>query len=360
MFFTPGDKFWDDWDFYGKPDDTTHGDAWYTSREDCFNEKLCQIVDGKVQLSVNTSDVQPKRHSHKIVSKKSFKKGVHIIDVEHMPTGCSTWPALWMFNPDWPNQGEIDIWEGVHTQRNNLTSLHTKEGCYLPDDATLKESDPLSKNCLGGTGCNWKYHDDKSYGPGFNEQKGGVMVINWTDESMEFQFIPRADVAKFDVLVNPPEELPADFSTAQFGDLRAKFDLGAGSACPNANSTFFGPQFYEINTTFCGDWAGNVWSQFPECTATGYGICQEFMANHPEAFHEAYWTVNYIRIYGAEIYDANEPNPPTPPTPPPSGGGCCAWGETCRDYRDWCDEAPANCTGACKGRWLPQAFATSE
>jgi hypothetical protein len=25
-----------------------------------------------------------------------------------MPVGCGTWPAFWMFGPDWPNGGEID------------------------------------------------------------------------------------------------------------------------------------------------------------------------------------------------------------------------------------------------------------
>lgn len=33
--------------------------------------------------------------------------------------------AVWMFGPNWPSSGEIDILEGVSRNTQNLMSLHT-------------------------------------------------------------------------------------------------------------------------------------------------------------------------------------------------------------------------------------------
>ena len=48
-----------------------------------------------------------------------------------MPYGCGTWPAYWFVGPSWPNNGEIDVIEGVDNQDHSYLSmtLHTSNGC---------------------------------------------------------------------------------------------------------------------------------------------------------------------------------------------------------------------------------------
>ena len=55
------------------------------------------------------------RDSNRIISKQAFGDSVIILDIQHMPYGCATWPAFWTLSQKgpWPAGGEIDIIEVV-------------------------------------------------------------------------------------------------------------------------------------------------------------------------------------------------------------------------------------------------------
>jgi len=54
------------------------------------------------------------RKSVRIHSNTSYDDAIFVLDVQHMPTGCGTWPAWWTLSQEgpWPAGGEIDIIEG--------------------------------------------------------------------------------------------------------------------------------------------------------------------------------------------------------------------------------------------------------
>ena len=54
------------------------------------------------------------RNSVRIVSNNAYNDSVVVLDIQHMPEGCSTWPAFWTLSQKgpWPVGGEIDIIEG--------------------------------------------------------------------------------------------------------------------------------------------------------------------------------------------------------------------------------------------------------
>jgi len=55
-----------------------------------------------------------------------------------------------------------------------------------------------------------------------------------------------------------------------------------------------------INTTFCGGYAGpNFAVKYPDLVQQGY-TCNSYVAENPSAFKDAYWELNYIKIYGAQ------------------------------------------------------------
>lgn len=51
-----------------------------------------------------------------------------------------------------------------------------------------------------------------------------------------------------------------------------------------------------IDTTFCGDWVGAVWSSNPTCSSLT-PTCQDYVQNNPSAFTNAYWLINSLEVY---------------------------------------------------------------
>jgi hypothetical protein len=102
------------------------------------------------------------RDSVRISSQTAYGDSVIVLDLEHMPAGCATWPAFWTLSQKgpWPNGGEIDIIEGmllvsrlpselltcvlpragVNKQEVNIASLHTTPGCQMPPDSKRQQS----------------------------------------------------------------------------------------------------------------------------------------------------------------------------------------------------------------------------
>jgi hypothetical protein len=91
--------------------------------------------------------------SVRISTTAKYNQGLWILDVEQAPWGCGTfslytlsegsrgndmakliylssgtWPAYWSTNENWPNDGEIDIIENVHSSQSNQVSWHTTAG----------------------------------------------------------------------------------------------------------------------------------------------------------------------------------------------------------------------------------------
>ena len=134
-----------------------------------------------------------------------------------MPTGCGTWPAFWLTNEqDWPRSGEIDIVEAANTQSRAKMALHTSESCSMEgqplgvmtgdwDTATgIPDDDTGIPNPEFGYATNCYVYDKKqwtnqgcvavenkkdSIGEGFNNNGGGVYVLEWDPDRVDGGYI---------------------------------------------------------------------------------------------------------------------------------------------------------------------------
>ena len=119
------------WDFY-TGNDPTHGFVNYVDKSTALqNGYIKSTPNEPVYMGCDHTNVASGRgrDSVRLASKQTYNSGLFLLYLEHMPTGCGTWPAWWSFGPNWPNSGEIDIIEGVDKQTKDQSTLHTNPGC---------------------------------------------------------------------------------------------------------------------------------------------------------------------------------------------------------------------------------------
>ncbi|KAH6673421.1 glycoside hydrolase family 16 protein [Halenospora varia] len=289
-----GSTFFDNFMFESGTD-PTHGFVNYRTSIDAFALGLASSpANGPVYMGVDSTTVLnplsgPKRSSVRISSKKNWTHGLFITDIAHMPAAaCGVWPAYWTLGPNWPTGGEIDILEGVNKNQVNLMSLHTSASCSINGAGQLGTIN--TANCDGSTnsntGCGSAASTTNTYGDGFNAVGGGVYAMEWTSDFIRVWFFPRTSIP-YDISSGTPN--PTTWGTPQ-----ANFQ-------GNCNiDTHFANHSIIFDTTFCGDWAGTVWSTEATCNSLA-PTCDSYVAANPGAFVDAYWSINYVKVFTTSI-----------------------------------------------------------
>ncbi|KAJ0121472.1 glycoside hydrolase family 16 protein [Diaporthe amygdali] len=298
-------NFFDNFDFFSEAD-PTNGFVQYQNRINAASQGLAGFHKDMIYVGSDHKTVDPAngRASTRINSKKTYTQMLLVADVVHMPVGCGTWPALWTYNADWPNKGEIDIIEGVNSQQSNQVTLHTAAGCTMTkgntvDGTELSETGDCNAGS-GGTGCPQTTNSTSNFGKGLNAQGGGVYAMLWDNEAISVWFFPRNSTMQ-----NRITSSNSTIDPTTFGTPLASF-VG-GSTCNIENT--FKEHWITINTDFCGQWAGLKWSEDAECAAKA-ATCEEYAAQDPNAFVDAYWLFNSIKVYSK----SGSTGTPTPTT----------------------------------------------
>ncbi|OQD92319.1 hypothetical protein PENSOL_c042G02524 [Penicillium solitum] len=281
------DSFFDRFNFYTDTD-PTNGFVNYVDRNTASSNGLINTGNG-VYIGVDHANIatKPGRQSIRLESTTTYKHGLVILDLAHMPSStCGSWPAFWMLGSNWPNNGEIDIIEGVNEQTQNQMALHTSNGCTINNTGFTGTLD--TANCYvqapgqsENSGCSIRSDSTQSYGTGFNNVGGGIYATEWTGSAISIWFFPSNAV--------PGDISSGNPNPASWGAPTARF---AGSC--DINSHFNDLQIV-FDITFCGDWAGSVWNS-SSCASRG-GSCVDYVQNNPTVFQETYWRVRSLKVY---------------------------------------------------------------
>ncbi|KAG6888516.1 hypothetical protein C0995_007759 [Termitomyces sp. Mi166 len=306
-----GNTFFDTWDFWGNVDNTTWGNVTYLDKPTATNQHLAYVDNnGHAIIRVdNTTNIANatlvNRPSVRITSQDTYGAGnLIVVDVAHMPAGCSVWPSFWTLGTgkEWPHAGEIDIIEGINLMSNNQMALHADPGCVqAPNPGQTGKT--LNANCASadGRGCIVAESKPNSFGAGFNKAGGGVFVTQLDVSGVYIWFWSRPDI---------PEEIATATSTTNI-DTTTLGSPSASYPVSGCNYTeFFGPQQLVILTTLCGDWAGvpSLYSQ----TCPGTCISNIIGPGSP-TYDEAYWDIAYIRTYSAQAQTSSSSAPSSLP-----------------------------------------------
>ena len=123
-------------------------------------------------------------------------------------------PLSWTTSTSsWPNDGEIDIVEGVNQQVTNQISLHTGDNCSMNQASNGSIGTLGSTDCASATnpaGCSLTDKSPGSYGEPFNAGQGGVYAMEWTSQAISVWWWARRDIPA-DVRSGAPQ--PATWAT---------------------------------------------------------------------------------------------------------------------------------------------------
>ena len=289
--YTPND-FANKFNFF-TGNDPTNGYVNYVDYGTASSSGLYNVKNNQVYIGVDSTNTATGRgrNSVRIESKRSYQHGLIVLDLAHMPSSaCGTWPAFWLLSTagTWPNGGEIDIIEGVNAQNYNTMAIHTTPGCSISNTGGMSGTMTTS-NCdinapgqASNQGCAIRTSRTDSYGDGFNAVGGGVYATEWTSDGISIWFFPRSAI---------PADLTAGSpSPDNWGLPMAHFAGGC-----DWDSKVVSQQII-FDVTFCGDWAGGVFSSDPTCSAKGKS-CQAYVQNTPSAFAQSYWSINSLKVY---------------------------------------------------------------
>ncbi|KAJ6119251.1 hypothetical protein N7523_003531 [Penicillium sp. IBT 18751x] len=280
------DSFFNGFDFYTDKD-PTDGYVSYVDQSTASSNGLISTGGGSVYIGVDHSNTASSgRQSVRLQSTQTYTHGLVILDLEHMPGSvCGTWPAFWMLGNNWPNNGEIDIIEGVSTASTNQMTLHTSDGCSINDSGF--SGSLTTGNCYveasgqsPNSGCAIQGSDTQGYGDGFNQAGGGVYATEWTSDAINIYFFSNSSVPS-DITSGNPD--PSGWGTP-----------AASFAGCDIDSHFSELQIV-FDITFCGNWAGDMWSS-SSCSSYA-STCNDYVANNPSAFEQTYWEINSLKVY---------------------------------------------------------------
>lgn len=303
-FVGEGD-FFSKWNFWTTKD-PSNGAVSYVDRATAEAAGLAQTTPDGVYLGAERGPIAAGRHrkSVRLQSLSEYHHGLFIIQINHSPTGCGTWPAFWLYGEDpshiWPAWGEYDIIESVHTMSYSLTTLHTRAGC---DESSVREGVELTgrwdhntpsggpaDNCNVKAPGQWfnqgcgQHGPTNSIGGAFNEDGGGTYAAEWDPTAKHFRtwfWLKGTEPA--DVINKQPDPnawgVPFSF-----------FSLAPQVCAPD----HFKHMHLVINVNFCGDWGNPTFAHHCPIAAKAR-TCDEFVAS--AQMDQAYWSIRALDVY---------------------------------------------------------------
>lgn len=149
-----------------------------------------------------------------------------------------------MVGPQWPQDGEIDILEGVNQMSQNQITLHTKPGC-VPEVGPGGQSGAITADADcgaggGGVGCGVFNTNSAGWGSAFNAAGGGVYATIWTATGVSIYNWPVGQVP-YDISDGEPDpsgwgQPVANFVGCDFGALMDNMNIVSDTSSGHTGS----------------------------------------------------------------------------------------------------------------------------
>ncbi|KAH8828301.1 concanavalin A-like lectin/glucanase domain-containing protein [Flagelloscypha sp. PMI_526] len=338
-----GPTFFDKMTFYDNVDNTTWGNNTYLNAQAASTQGLAYVdrntnraiirVDnvtnvpaaiGSSSLCASQLGALPFYSFVRITTVDTYDIGsLLIIDVVHLPYGCSVWPSFWTLGSGvWPNGGEIDVIETINLMTTNQMALHTNPGCFqtLPDGIQSQLGTTGERNCSTDRGCIVSETKPNPVGENFAKAGGGVWAV-------------QMDCLGHLHLVL--EYIPASIKNADMTTSLELTDWGLPSAAYPASgcnlTQFFTPQKLILNIALCGLWAGVPDIYQSTCHTPTNNCNDNIIGVGSPTYDQAYFEINYLRTYQVGNGTIVSPSSPVSTYVVPSTGSASAAGAASTD-----------------------------
>ncbi|EEB90285.1 hypothetical protein MPER_11525 [Moniliophthora perniciosa FA553] len=182
-----GSDFFSTWEYNGGVGNSTTGNAQFVDEDTAMQQRLTFIESSTGHAIIRIDDTTTieagsfaRRNSVRITSRDAYPIGSLIImDVIHMPYGCSVLPSFRTSGTDItrPHGGDIAIIESEDglSMNPNYMALYTDAGCTQPSYAAQSGS-TVERDCSAPSGCRVEQTDPQSSGRELAEAGGGIFA----------------------------------------------------------------------------------------------------------------------------------------------------------------------------------------
>ncbi|KAJ9613091.1 hypothetical protein H2200_003032 [Cladophialophora chaetospira] len=305
-----GPSFFDHFKFFSEPDPTS-GFVKYVDEDIANSTGLAGFVATEeygnlAYLGADYSSVaQDGRNSTRIESLESFNSStLWITDIRHHPGNtCGAWSAFWLVGPNWPTGGEIDLLENINLATTNKYVLHNGGNLVVSnfsDPAVANSANMTLRghfsnlNCSaaaeGNVGCVVDGQNG-TFGKNFNDNGGGIIALEYVPQAIKVWQFNRTEIPG-DIFNGTPAPLSWRTPDAHFmSDDDQDLDQ------------YFNSLRMVFNTDICGSWIDPAWNT-SECAHLA-PTCNQYAAQNPDAFKDAYWLIGGVQVYRSAALGMN-------------------------------------------------------
>ncbi|KAF8995258.1 hypothetical protein BDQ17DRAFT_1311093, partial [Cyathus striatus] len=316
-----GNTFLDSWDYVDG--DNIHIDAnRFQGAQNYVNgdtsQQLLTFTDGLTGHTIikvdNTTNLPygDLRNSIKIITKATYPMGsVWMIDLFHVPYGCGVQPVFWSMAPtqvggNWPKGGQrfiflmfcyssIGTFEALNKEVSSQMMLYTEGKCNASssnpnqNQASIVNTTDCSDQIQGCATTNGGF---PSYGPEFNNGRGGVYITELASTGISIWYFPRNNV--------PPSMLNStSINTTEYGIPVANWPA---SICGSDDFTEdFLPQSLMIEIALCSFSDASSYNR----TCPPGDCWMNSIAGNGSNFAEAYFEIGSMLFYNASSISTN-------------------------------------------------------
>lgn len=282
------------------------------------NADLVTVNDkNQLILGVSRDIVDGRRRSVRIHANELYDSGVFVMDVDKVPADATTWPSFWLRGDTtqssdvaWSCYGEVDIIEGANgnlpENDQNQCTLHTNGSACIqstPRDGKNEPLTPADCGASGGTisyecgcdqkslcpfiGCSYKMAKG-SFGRTLNEKGGGVFACEVSvGGAVSFWFWPRNDP------LYPSAQIQSGSIQTDLWQTSDPSNTIHLDACPG----HFRNLAMIINTTLCGNWAGEQYRDEFNPNIKGPEACRGAVNSVDFTYPNGDWVINAVKVF---------------------------------------------------------------